>query len=70
VTGAATDQKWKSFYRWVQVTNIGRVVELVIDGDICRIKASGGHGSHAFHSDLIIVSKAAKVEGLATKIYL
>ena len=50
MTGAAKDQKWKSFYRWVQVTNmnIGRVVELVIDGDICRIKASEGHGSHAY----------------------
>lgn len=32
----------------------GRLVELVIDGDICTIKASGGHGSHAFHSDLIV----------------
>ena len=48
MTRAAKDQKWKSFYRWMQVTDIGRVVELVIDGDICRIKASEGHGSHAY----------------------
>jgi hypothetical protein len=35
----------------VEVTSNAKAVELVIDGDICMIKASGGHGSRDFHSD-------------------
>jgi len=43
--------KAEELYKWVEVTSNAKVVELVIDGDICMIKASGGHGSRDFHSD-------------------
>jgi len=33
--------KAEELYKWVEVTSNAKVVELVIDGDICMIKASG-----------------------------
>jgi len=37
----ARAEKAEELYKWVEVTSNAKVVELVIDGDICMIKASG-----------------------------